>query len=45
MKRYKIETNYILNCTARMKEDKDGEWIRYSDHMEEMKKLKENKKV
>ena len=35
MKRYKIQTNYILNCTANMIEQDSGEWIRYSDYVKE----------
>lgn len=35
MKRYKIQTNYNLNCSAKMVEDSSGEWIKYSAHRKE----------
>lgn len=35
MKRYKIQTNYNLNCSAKMTESDGGEWVRYSDYRKE----------
>lgn len=31
MKRYRVETSYGLNCTARMVEDVSGKWVRYDE--------------
>ena len=43
MKRYKIQTNYSTNCTARMEESDGGEWIRYSDYLKEKAEAKEKR--
>ena len=36
MKRYDLEHEYCQSCVT---EDPDGEWIRYSDHVEAMKRI------
>ena len=43
MKRYKIQTNYSTNCTARMEESDGGEWIRYSDYVKEKEEIKKKR--
>lgn len=44
MKRYKVQTNYNLNCSATMVESDRGEWVSYSDYLKEKKEWSVEKK-